>query len=223
MARGCFGGPSFFYKAIMRTFIYVDGFNLYYRALKDTSYKWLDLKKLFQLILQPQNQIVQIKYFTAIVSGSNDPDKPTRQKAYLNALQNYIPEVSVYYGHFLSHVVRAPLATPINGKRTVDIIKTEEKGSDVNIAVHMLNDAWLDLYDCAVVVSNDSDLAESMKLITVNHPHKIIGLISPIKGHPSKELMKYAKFKYKIRSGPLSASQLPDPIPGTNIRKPFTW
>lgn len=41
----------------------------------------------------------------------------------------------------------------------VDIIKTEEKGSDVNLAVHLLNDGWLDAYDCAVVVSNDSDLA----------------------------------------------------------------
>lgn len=47
----------------------------------------------------------------------------------------------------------------------VDIIKTEEKGSDVNLAVHLLNDGWLDAYDCAVVVSNDSDLAEAMRLV----------------------------------------------------------
>ena len=37
--------------------------------------------------------------------------------------------------------------------------KTEEKGSAVNLAVHLLNDGWLDAYDCAVVISNDSDLA----------------------------------------------------------------
>ena len=45
-------------------------------------------------------------------------------------------------------------------RQFVEVIKTEEKGSDVNLAVHLLNDAWLDRYECAVVVSNDSDLAE---------------------------------------------------------------
>ncbi len=207
----------------MRTIIYVDGFNFYYRALKNTPYKWLDLKKLFESILQSHNKIIQIKYFTALVSGKNDPDQPIRQKTYLNALEKYIPEISIYYGHFLSHIVRAPLANPINGKKTVEIIKTEEKGSDVNIAVHMLNDAWLDEYDCAVVVSNDSDLAEAMKLIKIHHPTKVIGLLTPGDQYPSKELMQYAKFKAKIRIGPLSASQLPNPIPGTNIKKPFIW
>ena len=45
------------------------------------------------------------------------------------------------------------------------VYKTEEKGSDVNLALHVLNDAWLDQYDCAVIVSNDSDLAESLRLV----------------------------------------------------------
>jgi uncharacterized LabA/DUF88 family protein len=60
--------------------------------------------------------------------------------------------------------VKAPLARPVAGKAYETIIKTEEKGSDVNLAVHLLNDAWLDHYDCAVVVSNDSDLAEDLYL-----------------------------------------------------------
>jgi hypothetical protein len=30
----------------VRTIAYVDGFNLYYRALKGTPYKWLDLNKM---------------------------------------------------------------------------------------------------------------------------------------------------------------------------------
>ena len=32
----------------MRTVVYVDGFNLYYGALKGTSWKWLDLVALSQ-------------------------------------------------------------------------------------------------------------------------------------------------------------------------------
>ena len=84
-----------------------------------------------------------------------------------NMHQKLIPEISIYYGHFLSHVVSAPLARPTHNQRFADIIKTEEKGSDVNLAVHILNDCWLDKYDCAVIVSNDSDLAESLRLIKV--------------------------------------------------------
>ena len=37
----------------MRTFVYVDGFNLYYGALKGTPWKWLDLPALFAKVLQP--------------------------------------------------------------------------------------------------------------------------------------------------------------------------
>jgi uncharacterized LabA/DUF88 family protein len=207
----------------MRTIIYIDGFNLYYRALKDTKLKWLDFKSLFQKVLSDNNNIVQIKYFTALVSGKQNPKKPIKQQSYIRALKSFIPEIEIYYGHFLTHEVNVPLVKPISNKRIVKIIKTEEKGSDVNIAVHLLNDAWLDNYDCAVIVSNDSDLAESMRLVREFHPQKIIGLIMPGKGHPSKELMRHANFIKRVRTGVLMKSQLPSPIPGTNIYKPKGW
>lgn len=208
----------------MRTIVYVDGFNLYYGAVKGTPYKWLDLKAVCQKLLESHNRIVAIKYFTARVSGVADHGKPQRQEIYLRALERHIPELKIHYGHFLSHVVKALLANPRAGKpRTVEILKTEEKGSDVNIAVHLLNDAWLDVYDCAVVVSNDSDLAESLRLVKQHH-RKVIGLIFPrYKGHPSRELMKHADFIKKIRPGVLASSQLPSPIPGTGFHKPVGW
>ena len=207
----------------MRTIIYIDGFNFYYRAVKNTPYKWLDFKSPFEKLLSKNNEITQIKYFTALVSGKTNTQKPIRQQIYLRALQSFIPEIEIYYGHFLTHEVIAPLAQPINNQRTAKITKTEEKGSDVKIAVHLLNDAWLNNYDCSIIVSNDSDLAESMKLVKEYHTSKILGLIMPGKGHPSKELMKHADFVKRIRTGILGASQLPNPIPGTNISKPHDW
>ena len=207
----------------MRTIIYIDGFNFYYRAVKNTPYKWLDFKSLFQKLLSTKNQIIQIKYFTALVSGKYNPQKPIKQQTFLRALKTFIPEIEIYYGHFLTHEVYAPLAKPAENRRAVKIIKTEEKGSDVNIAVHLLNDAWLNNYDCAIIVSNDSDLAESMKLVKKYHPNKILGLIVPGKGHPSKELMKHSDFVKRIRTGILQLSQLPNPIPKTNIYKPTDW
>ena len=54
----------------MRTFVYVDGFNLYYGALKGTPWKWLDLPALFAKVLQPHHDILAVKYFTARISGT---------------------------------------------------------------------------------------------------------------------------------------------------------
>ena len=207
----------------MRTFVYVDGFNLYYRALKGTSWKWLDLPALFVKVLQARHDILKVKYFTARVSGTpGDLSKPQRQDVYLRGLQQYRPEVEVYFGHFLSHRVWAPLAQPVGDLRAAEVIRTEEKGSDVNLAVHLLNDGWLDAYDCAVVVSNDSDIAGAMRLVR-QHRAKWIGLITPGTGRPSRQLMAHADFSRHIRPNALRRSQLPDPIPGTNIRKPVRW
>ena len=207
----------------MRTAIYIDGFNLYYRALKGTHYKWLDLKKLASNLLQQKHIITEIKYFTAIVSGIIDPDQPIRQKTYLRALKQHIPEISIFFGHFLSHKVSLPNFPLISPLMFSDVLKTEEKGSDVNLAVHILNDAWLDKYDCAVILSNDSDLAEALRLIRTQ-TNKKIGLIYPgIHGHPSKELQKHAHFVKRVREGVLKISQLPSPIPKTNIFKPSAW
>lgn len=207
----------------MRTYIYVDGFNLYYGALKGTPYKWLDLAGLFRTILRPQNNVLKVKYFTARVSARpNDPSQPVRQDIYLNALQRHCPEVEVHFGRFLNTRVRARLANPEIRPRTVEVVKSEEKGTDVNLAVHLLNDGWLDAYDCAVVVSNDSDIAEAMRLVKAQ-PGKVIGLIKPGTGRPSPHLRAHTDFFCRIGSNVLGKNQLPSPIPGTNLVKPASW
>lgn len=207
----------------MRTIIYIDGFNLYYGCLKNSPYKWLDLNALFFQLLQEHNNIVGIKYFTARVKPTpSNQTSPQKQQAYIRALEKSIPSFEAYYGHFLSHKVRMAKANP--PPKTVEVIKTEEKGSDVTLAVQLLNDAWLNRYDCAVVVSNDSDMAEAMKLIRKHHPRKVLGLITPGENkRTSEQLKKHAHFVKKIRNSALKKSQLPDKIPNTNIHKPADW
>ena len=210
----------------MRTHIYVDGFNLYYGALKDTPYKWLDLSALFHNILLSHHQIQTIKYFTANVRNRpNDPDKSARQNVYHRALKAHIPEIEIIRGFFRSRNKPMPLATPPN--RIVRVIKTEEKGSDVNLAVHLLNDAWKDEYDCAVVVSNDSDLATAMYMVR-RERRKVVGLLTPWNPQRdpdelSYDLKQHANFQRYIRNVNLASSQLPDNIPDTNISKPRLW
>ena len=116
----------------------------------------------------------------------------------------------------------APLAQPEGGHKFARIIKTEEKGSDVNLAVHLLNDAWLDSYDCGVVVSNDSDLAESMRLAKL-HKQKTIGLLTPGKRPTSRVLARHADFTRQLRRNLLRACQMPEQIPGTKFSKPTSW
>ena len=208
----------------MRTYIYVDGFNLYYRALKRTPFKWLDLSGAFVDLLQSHHDILKIKYFTARVSGRpGDRFKPQRQSAYLEALKRHCGEVELHFGHFLSHEVSLPLADSGDGPRQyAEVIKTEEKGTDVNFAARLLNDGWRNVYDCAIVVTNDSDVAEAMRLVK-SERGKRIGLITPGNSHPSKRLMEHADFHRHIRQRALRNNQLPSPIPGTNLTKPAGW
>ena len=206
----------------LRTMVYVDGFNLYYRCLKGhTGVKWLDLNKVMQNLLPSGRYVVVgIKYFTARVSPTpSDPDIHLRQGNYLQAISKYIPNLTIIEGQFLTHEQWRPLAPPDTGK--VRIMHTEEKGTDVNIAVHLLNDAWLDLYDCAVLVSNDSDLTEALRL--AKEHGKVIGWLVPGEKKKSWSLSKVVSFQKTIRKGVLELSQLPDPIPGTTLHKPAGW
>ena len=206
----------------MRTIVYVDGFNLYYRAVKDTPWKWLDLNALFRTVLGPSHQITGIKYFTARVSSEpGDASKPQRQDAYLRALRTSRPPVSLHFGRFVTRRTRALLADPRSRPRTVQILRTEEKGTDVNLAAQLLDDAWRNRYDVGVVVSNDGDLAEAIRLAKL--AGKRVGVANPSRGHVSKALRAQADFVRQIRSGALRSSQLPNPIPGTSITKPSAW
>lgn len=204
----------------MKTIIYVDGFNLYYGALKGTPYKWLDLHELCRLLL-PQHQLIRIKYFTARVSARpNDPGQPTRQQTYLRALRT-LPNLDIIFGHFLAHEILMPLAS--NPNQTVRVIKTEEKGSDVNIAAHLVHDGHQGLFDVAVLITNDSDLLEPLKI--VRYELKLpVGVLNPQK-KASRVLAQHASFIKQIRQGVLAASQFPTPLQDANgvFHKPGAW
>jgi uncharacterized LabA/DUF88 family protein len=179
----------------LNTNVYVDGFNLYYGAIRGTKYKWLDLSKLCKILL-PRDNVASIKYFTAKVSGrSGNPDSPIRQQLYLRALCT-LPNVSIVYGQFLTHSVPMPVSKT-NPRRWVNVDKTEEKGSDVNLATYLLHDGFRGLYDVAVIISNDSDLREPVKIVR-EVLHLPVGIVNPHEHH-SRELQEYATFVNRIR------------------------
>lgn len=205
------------------TIVYVDAFNLYYGALKDTRCKWLDLDALSRRLL-PRDRIVGIRYFTANVSARpGDPDQPQRQQTYLRALAT-IPHLSIHLGHYLTHTTRMPLANPVGrGPMTVEVIKTEEKGSDVNLATRLMLDACHDACDTAVVISNDSDLRDPVALAQSEFG-LTVGVINPHRSDRRSRALQPTFFK-QLRSSTLNACQFPPEMTDAagRFKKPTRW
>lgn len=207
----------------MITNVYVDGFNLYYGALKGTPYKWLDLEALCRLEL-PRNSIHRIRYFTARVKDlPHNPGQAARQDIYLRALAT-LPCVSIHEGHFLRNTKRMPLASPQpGGPRFADVLASEEKGSDVNLASYLLLDGFRGDYEAAIVISNDSDLETPMHMVRVELRFPV-GVLNPYSKMTSS-LRRVASFTKPIRAGTLGASQFPSVvIDGKGaIHRPSAW
>jgi hypothetical protein len=208
---------------IRKTSVYIDGFNLYYGAIRGTAFRWLNLRRLCELLL-PKNDVTTIKYFTARVSARpNDPNQAVRQQLFLRAIA-MLPGLSIHYGHFLSHVVTMPVAiAPGQRPQYARVVKTEEKGSDVNLATHLLHDAHMGRFEVAVVVSNDSDLLEPIRIVR-EQLGKTVGILNP-HPRPSRALLPHIDFIKQIRPGVLRASQFPTVLRDARgtFTKPQGW
>jgi uncharacterized LabA/DUF88 family protein len=210
----------------MKTNFYIDAFNLYYGCLKGSPHKWLNLEAFCQLSF-PTNQVHRIRYFTARVKARPaDPQQPIRQAIYLRALQT-LPCLTIHFGHYLEKKVMMPYATPpAGGPPTVRVVKSEEKGSDVNLATALLVDAFDKDFDQAVVVSNDSDLAYPIDVVQKRFALPVVVLF-PCGGtrKPSYHLSNVASASPIINPAHLASAQFANPLKDAvgQFHKPPTW
>ena len=213
----------------MITNVYIDGFNLYYRALRRSpQYKWLDLAKLSQALL-PGHQINRIRYFTAIIDRRPGDDllKQRRQLLYLRALET-IPNLSIHYGQFKTRNVWRRRARPNQDLDDPVLVKnTEEKRTDVNLASYLLMDGYDGDYEQAVVVSNDSDLALPIEIVR-ERLSRPVGVVNPNTSRSERtpvELREAATFLRQLRPNALRNSQFADSlVDGTGVFfKPVVW
>ena len=190
--------------------------------------RWLDLGALCARLLKPHHQITGIKYFTAKVQPRpGRPQQAQRQQIYFRALMT-ISGLEIHYGHFLTRpVTRRLTKPPPRGSPYREVWNTEEKGSDVNLASHLLIDGFRARYDIAVVISNDSDLKAPIEFVRqdLNAP---VGVLNPHKNRSwalSPPKLPAHSFYKPIRKGPLAASQFPDSLTDRHgtITKPPSW
>lgn len=212
----------------LRTIIYVNGFNLYYGCLRDTTERWLDVGALCERLLNEDSEIVGIKYFTAKVKGrSGNPHVAQRQQTYLRALAT-VTRLTIHYGHFVTRTaVRRRTKVRRGQSAFVEVEITEEKGSDVNLASHLLIDGFRARYDLAVVISNDSDLKEPVRFVREDLKAPV-GILNPHKNRSyglSPRALPRGSFYKPIRRSALRASQFLTQVADAKgiIHKPPEW
>jgi uncharacterized LabA/DUF88 family protein len=196
---------------------YIDGFNLYY-ALKNKGwrrYYWLNLHELSQRLLQPNQTLAATKYFTARVR--DNLRKQQRQDLFIEALET-IADLEVIEGSFQE---RTRTCTVCHQQyRTY-----EEKMTDVNIAIKLLEDAFYDRYDMALLISADGDLTKPIATVKQLFPHKRIVVAFP-PGYSSFALKNAADAYFTIGRKILKDSQLPPTVQKTNgfvLHRPSNW
>jgi uncharacterized LabA/DUF88 family protein len=218
------------------------------------GWRWLDIRSLVTDILpdtwREDGAVVErVVYCTARVSGIDDPSSPRDQNVYLRALRGNGSVDHIEFGSFVRRVKSAPLATrtargaprlatsqwPVmvkddaggevrDARFLVSYLHREEKGSDVNVATHLLLDVSGGSVDAAVVISNDSDLELPLRHAREKVP---LGLVNPgIKPLAGKLKADAASgvgghWWEKLSAGMYLAHQLPDPV--GRLAKPRAW
>jgi len=197
--------------------------------------------------------VSRIVYCTARVDASQNPSGHADQDVYLKALKADLAVDHIEYGNYVARTKVAPLAVKTPGKSSnsppqvvtsqwpvmikdqfgndvpnatfmVSYLHNEEKGSDVNVASHLLIDILDQRIDGAMVISNDSDLkfpvAEARRRIPV-------GVINPSDRYTAADLQPDhlpgagIHWNRKLRAADFTSNQLPDPA--GRYHKPAGW
>lgn len=206
--------------------------------IRGTPYRWLNLLGFCRKLL-PRDEVERVKYFTARVDARvGDPDQPFRQMRYWRALQT-LDRVEIILGHFLTAPKTMPELTSVErinaiaaqgkdvrGMRPtmVRVLRSEEKGTDVNLAAHLVHDAHRSRFEAAAVISNDSDLKEAVRIARWE-VGKVVGVFTPHRDRHSVQLKKTASFFRGIPVEVLRTSLFPDELTDAKgtFQKPAGW
>ena len=208
------------------------------------GWRWLDVRSLARTLVGaqagwPHAEVTRVIYCTAMVSSATSQSAHQDQDVYLKALLATTSVDHIEYGHYVTRVKNALIAVRGSGRRPkvvtsgwpiqvqdasglpmedarfmASVLDQEEKGSDVNLATHLIVDVWSDSIDAAVVISNDSDLRLPIALAREHVP---VGLVNPRGGVFAGDLRAGKDdgvgnhWFRRLYGGDLVAHQLPNP------------
>jgi hypothetical protein len=218
------------------------------------GWRWLDLRALAADLVGRRSswtsaRIHRVVYCTARIDGATNPSGHADQDVYLKALLATGSVDHIEYGTYVARVKTAPLATKdLHGRPQlvgpawpvmiqdgsggqvagavfmVSYANREEKGSDVNVAAHLLIDVLGGNVDGALVISNDSDLRFPVEQARQHVP---VGVVNPshnylagdLRGTPDVGAGRH--WWMRLTSSDLKAHQLADPA--GQYRRPAGW
>ncbi len=218
------------------------------------GWRWLDLRGLaINLVGRrtswPGAQVDRVVYCTARIDGASNPSGQADQDVYLKALLDSGSVDHIEYGTYVARVKTAPLAVKDHRGRPmlvgpswpvmvqdgggaavpgavfmVSYANREEKGSDVNVAAHLLLDVLAGTVDAAVVISNDSDLRLPVQQARLHVP---VGVVNPSRNYLAGDLRgdpasgAGGHWWARLSAADLKAHQLPDPA--GRYQRPAGW
>ncbi len=209
---------------MQRVAVYIDGWNLYYglkskrygwRGSQWPCYYWLNVQRLSERLLDKNQTLVLVRYFTARVRDNRRRSK--RQNTYLEALQT-LQDVQIHEGYFN----RDEIVCKKCHHRYFDY---EEKKTDVNIAVEILGDAQDNVFDTAIMISGDGDLVGPVEAVLNRYSNKKVIVAFPPDRH-SANLEAVASDHRRIEQREVRGSQFPNRMrsnSGFTLRKPSQW
>lgn len=193
--------------------------------------------------------IERVVYCTARIKGAGNQSGQHDQDIYLRALRAHGAVDVMEMGTYVSRVATAPLATADKRQRPVlvtpawplmvrdsqgadspqatfmaSVARREEKGSDVNVASHLLLDVLEQRVDAAIVISNDSDLEFPIRQARARVP---VGTVNPTVSYLAGALAGQATegvgghWWHQITAAQITGSQLPGTI--GKITRPPEW
>lgn len=218
------------------------------------GWRWLDLRSLATDLVSrrtnwPMARVDRVVYCTARIDGASNPSGQADQDVYLKALLAAGSADHIEYGTYVARVKAAPLAVkdthgrprlvgpqwPLmiqdgQGAQVGDAVfmvsyaNREEKGSDVNVAAHLLLDVLGGTVDAALVVSNDSDLRFPVEQARLRVP---VGVVNPSRNYLAGDLRGQADdgagrhWWARLTPADLRRHQMPTPV--GSYHRPSDW
>lgn len=193
-----------------RVACFIDGFNLYH-AIDDLSshgkqrhyLKWLDLRALANCYIRSQSETLSaVHYFSAYATWL--PDAYARHREYVSAIQ--AKGVTVKLGQFK----KKPRSCRACGSKWDG---HEEKESDVNFAVELLNRAWRGEFDRAIIITADTDIVPVLQMVQRDHAHLHLTAAIPERRYGNAISLRKACHSFvRIKEVHLERSLLPAQI-----------